>query len=115
MDYNKTGAGSCNLRLYVNSSNSLSGATKIGLTTLLSNRNTSFNRKLYLNGTTLDFLLSSPGPQPSNEFVEALFGPSTTTTVNPANNIFLIYTTTNDAVGTVATSKQATVQKLKLN
>jgi hypothetical protein len=36
-------------------------------------------------------------------------------TVNPAANIFLIYTTQNDAVGTTATNKQATVQKIKLN
>jgi hypothetical protein len=76
----------------------------------------SFNRKLYLNGTTLDFLNSNiGGSQISNEFVESLFGASTTLTVNPAANIFLIYTTQNDAVGTTATSKQATVQKLKLN
>jgi hypothetical protein len=76
----------------------------------------SFNRKLYLNGTSLDFLNSNiGGSQISNEFVESLFGASTTLTVNPAANIFLIYTTQNDAVGTTATSKQATVQKMKLN
>jgi len=116
MDYSKTSSGSCTLRLYVNSSNSLSGATQIGLATIGSNRNLSFNRKLYLNGTTLDFLLSTTTvTQANNEFGEAIFGASTTTTVNPANDIFLIYTTTNDAVGTLATAKQATVQKLKLN
>ena len=115
MDYFKPSVGTCILRLYVNTSNSLSGATQIGLNTLGSNRNTSFNRKLYLNGTTLDFLVSSTGSQSSNEFIEGLFVASTTATVNPANDIFLIYTTTNDAVGTVATAKQATVQKMKLN
>jgi hypothetical protein len=116
MDYFKTNSGSCTLRLYVNSANSLSGATLIGFLTLGSNRNASFNRKLYLNGTTLDFLVSSTSnSQINNEFIEALFGASTTLTVDPTANIFLIYTTQNDVVGTVATSKQATVQKMKLN
>jgi len=116
MDYFKTNTGSCTLRLYINTSNSLSGATLIGFATIGSSRNLSFNRKLYLNGTTLDFLNSNTGAtQISNEFVESLFGASTTLTVNPAANIFLIYTTQNDVVGTVATNKQATVQKLKLN
>jgi hypothetical protein len=116
MDYFKTNSGSCTLRLYVNSANSLSGATLIGFLILGSNRNASFNRKLYLNGTTLDFLVSSASStQINNEFIEALFGASTTLTVDPTANIFLIYTTQNDVVGTVATSKQATVQKMKLN
>jgi hypothetical protein len=75
----------------------------------------SFNRKLYLSGTSLDLLTSSASSQVSNEFIELLFGASTVLTVNPANDIFLIYTTQNDVVGTVATSKQATVQKMKLN
>jgi hypothetical protein len=116
MDYFKTSGGACTLRLYINTSNSLSGATLIGFASVGSNRNVSFNRKLYLNGTTLDFLSSNTGAtQISNEFIEAIFGASTTLTVNPANDIFLIYTTQNDAVGTTATAKQATVQKLKLN
>ena len=116
MDFFKSSAGLVTVRLYINTTNSLSGATLIGFASILSNRNFSFNRKLYLNGTTLDFLTSNTGAtQISNEFVEALFGASTTLTVNPANDIFLIYTTQNDAVGTVATNKIATVQKLKLN
>jgi hypothetical protein len=116
MDYFKSAAGNCTLRLYVNSSNSLSGATQIGLATLGSNRNLSFNRKLYLNGTTLDFLLSTTTvTQANNEFGEAIFGASATTTVNPANDIFFIYTTQNDLTTTTATAKQGTVQKMKLN
>lgn len=113
MDYFKTSPNACTLRLYINTSNSLSGATFVGNANVGSARNVSFNRKLYLNGTTLDFLSGIVGV--SNEFVEGLFGASTTTTVNPANDIFLIYTTQNDVVGTVATNKMATVQKLKLN
>ncbi len=116
MDYIKTNKRSWNLRLYINKSKSLSCATLIGFASIASSRNLSFNRKLYLNGTTLDFLNSNTGAtQISNEFVESLFGASTTLTINPAANIFLIYTTQNDVVGTVATNKQATVQKLKLN
>jgi hypothetical protein len=116
MDYFKTSGNACTLRLYINTTNSTSGATLIGFASVGSNRNVSFNRKLYLNGTTLDFLSSNTGvTQVSSEFVESIFGASTTLTVNPAANIFLIYTTQNDAVGTTATNKQATVQKLKLN
>ena len=116
MDYFKSSSSNCTLRLYINTSNSLSGATLIGFASVGSNRNVSFNRKLYLNGTTLDFLTSNTGTsQISSEFVESIFSASTTLTVNPAANIFLIYTTQNDAVGTTATSKQATVQKMKLN
>ena len=116
MDYFKSSPNACTLRLYINTTNSVSGATLIGFASVGSARNVSFNRKLYLNATTLDFLSSNTGAtQISNEFIEAIFGASTTLTVNPAANIFLIYTTQNDAVGTTATSKQATVQKLKLN
>jgi hypothetical protein len=116
MDYFKSSGNNCTLRLYINTTNSTSGATLIGFAILGSSRNLSFNRKLYLNGTTLDFLNSNTGStQVSNEFIESLFVASTTLTVNPAANIFLIYTTQNDAVGTTATNKQATVQKLKLN
>jgi hypothetical protein len=116
MDFFKSSAGLVTVRLYINTTNSLSGATLIGFTQILSNRNLSFNRKLYLNGTTLDFLSSNTGAsQVSNEFIEAIVGASTTLTVNPANDIFLIYTTQNDAVGTTGTNKIATVQKLKLN
>ena len=116
MDYFKTSSGACNLKLYINSSNSLSGATLVGLVVFGSNRNGSFNRKFYLNGTTLDLLLTNTAiSQINNEFIEGVFGASTTLTVNPAANIFLIYTTQNDAFSTTATSKQATVQKMKLN
>ena len=116
MDFFKSSAGLVTVRLYINTTNSLSGATLIGFTQILSNRNLSFNRKLYLNGTTLDFLTgNTAATQVSNEFIEAIVGASTTLTVNPANDIFLIYTTQNDAVGTTGTNKIATVQKLKLN
>lgn len=116
MDYFKTSSGSCTLRLYVNTANSLSGATFIGFVTLSSNRNVSFNRKLYLNGTTLDFLNSNTAAsQVNGEFIEGLFAASSTLTVNPANDIFFIYTTQNDATSTTATAKQGTIQKMKLN
>jgi hypothetical protein len=115
MDYFKPSAGTCTLRLYINNANTLTGATLLGFVTMASNRNVSFNRKYYLNGTTLDLLTSLATTQANNEFIEGLFGASTTLTVNPAADIFLIYTTQNDAVGTVATAKLATVQKLKLN
>ena len=39
---------------------------------------------------------------------------NTVLTSNPSADIFLIYTTQNDATGTVATNKMATVQKMKL-
>jgi hypothetical protein len=115
MDYFKPSAGTCTLRLYINNANTLTGATLLGFVTMASNRNVSFNRKYFLNGTTLDLLTSLATTQANNEFIEGLFGASTTLTVNPAADIFLIYTTQNDAVGTVATAKLATVQKLKLN
>lgn len=116
MDYFKSSPNACTLRLYINTANTTTGATLIGFASVGSSRNVSFNRKLYLNGTTLDFLSSNTGSsQVSSEFIEAIFGASTTLTVNPANDIFLIYTTQNDAVGTTATGKMATVQKLKLN
>jgi len=116
MDYFKNTSGTCTLRFYINTANSLSGATLIGFLSMGSNRNVSFNRKFYLNGTTLDLLLATTAAgQVNNEFIEGLFGSSTTITVNPSSDIFLIYTTTNDAVGTVSTAKMATVSKLKLN
>ena len=114
MDFFKTNAGSVTARLYINSANTLTGATLLGLVTLGSTRNASFNRKYYLNGTSLDLLTSSTVSQTNNEFLDALFGASTVLTVNPANDIYFIYTAQNDATGTVATNKMATVQKMKL-
>ncbi len=114
MDFFKTNSGSVTARLYINSANTLTGATLLGFIVLGSNRNVSFNRKFYLNGTSLDLLTSSASSQVNNEFIELLFGASTVLTVNPANDIFFIYTTQNDVVGTVATNKMATVQKMKL-
>ena len=114
MDFFKTNSGSVTARLYINSANTLTGATLLGFIVLGSNRNVSFNRKLYLSGTSLDLLTSSASSQVNNEFIELLFVASTVLTVNPANDIFFIYTTQNDVVGTVATNKMATVQKMKL-
>ena len=115
MDFFKTNAGSVTARLYINSSNTLTGATLLGLVTIQSSRNVSFNRKFLLNGTSLDLLTANTAStQINNEFVEGIFGASTVLTVNPTANIFLIYTTQNDSVGTIGTNKMATVQKMKL-
>jgi len=115
MDFFKTNAGAVTARLYVNNANTLTGATLLGYSTLGSNRNVSFNRKFLVTGTSLDLLTANTAAaQVSNEFIEALFGASTVLTINPSADIFLIYTTQNDATGTVATNKMATVQKMKL-
>ena len=85
------------------------------LSGVVCSRTVSFNRKFLLNGTSLDLLTANTAStQINNEFVEALFGASTVLTINPTANIFLIYTTQNDSVGTVGTNKMATVQKMKL-
>lgn len=111
----KNSAGSVTTRLYINNANTLTGATLLGFVTGASNRNVDFNRKFLVNGTSLDLLTGSTiSTQVSNEFVENLFAASTVLTINPSADIFLIYTTQNDATGTVATNKMATVQKMKL-
>jgi len=115
MDFFKTNAGAVTARLYVNNANTLTGATLLGYSTLGSNRNVSFNRKFLVTGTSLDLLTANTAAvQVTNEFIEALYGASTVLTINPSADIFLIYTTQNDATGTVATNKMATVQKMKL-
>jgi len=115
MDFFKTNAGAVTARLYVNNANTLTGATLLGYSTLGSNRNVSFNRKFLVTGTSLDLLTANTAAaQVTNEFIENLYGASTVLTINPSADIFLIYTTQNDATGTVATNKMATVQKMKL-
>jgi len=115
MDFFKTNAGTVTARLYVNNANTLTGATLLGYSTLGSNRNVSFNRKFLVTGTSLDLLTANTASsQVSNEFIENLYAASTVLTINPSADIFLIYTTQNDATGTVATNKMATVQKMKL-
>jgi len=115
MDFFKTNAGTVTARLYVNNANTLTGATLLGFFTLGSNRNVSFNRKFLVTGTSLDLLTANTASsQVSNEFIENLYAASTVLTINPSADIFLIYTTQNDATVTVATNKMATVQKMKL-
>lgn len=115
MDFFKTNSGAVTARLYVNNANTLTGATLLGYSTTGSNRNVSFNRKFLVTGTSLDLLTANTAStQVTNEFIENLYGASTVLTINPSADIFLIYTTQNDATGTVATNKMATVQKMKL-
>jgi len=115
MDFFKNSSGAVTTRLYINNANTLTGATLLGFSTLGSNRNVSFNRKFLVTGTSLDLLTANTAsPQVTNEFIENLYGASTVLTINPSADIFLIYTTQNDATGTVATNKMATVQKMKL-
>ena len=115
MDFFKTSSGTVTIRLYINNANTLTGATLLGYSTAGSNRNVSFNRKFLVTGTSLDLLTANTAAaQVTNEFIENLYGASTVLTINPSAGIFLIYTTQNDATGTVATNKMATVQKMKL-
>ena len=115
MDFFKTNFGTVTTRLYINNANTLTGATLLGFYVGGSYRNVSFNRKFLVTGTSLDLLTANTvSTQVTNEFIEALFGASTVLTINPSADIFLIYTTQNDATGTVATNKMATVQKMKL-
>ena len=114
--YGKSTANAVPIRLYYNTTNSLSGATQLALYTTGSQRNGMLNRKYLLNGTGLDLLTSTPTTSLyNNELVDAIFAASTVITIAPTSDIYFIWTVQNDAVGTTFNHKRSTVEKLKLN
>ena len=114
--YGKSTANAVPIRLYYNTTNSLSGATQLALYTTGSARNGMLNRKYLLNGTGLDLLTSTPTTSLyNNELVDAIFAASTVITIAPTSDIYFIWTVQNDAVGTTFNHKRSTVEKLKLN
>jgi hypothetical protein len=116
LDYNKTTANAIPIRLYYNTSNSLAGATQISLYSTGSVRNGGFNRKFVVKGTSMDLITTVPTTsQLNNQFVDAIFVPSTVITIAPTGNMFFIFTVANDTVGTTFTNKRATVEKMKLS
>ena len=115
LDYNKNTANAIPIKLYYNTTNSLSGATQISLYNTGSNRNGAFNRKFVVKGTSMDLITTVPATsQLNNQFVDAIFAASTVITIAPTGNMFFIFTVANDAVGTTFTNKRATVEKMKL-
>lgn len=114
--YRKNTANALPIRLYYNTTNSLSGATQLALFTSGSPQNGMLNRKYLLNGTGLDLLTSAPTTSLyNNETVDAIFAASTVITIAPTSDIFFIWTVQNDIVGTTFNHKRSTVEKLKLN
>jgi hypothetical protein len=116
LDYNKSTSNTIPIKLYYNTSNSLAGATQISLYNTGSFRNGGFNRKFVVKGTSMDLITTVPTTsQLNNQFVDAIFVPSTVITIAPTGNMFFIFTVANDTVGTTFTNKRATVEKMKLS
>ena len=114
-DYNKNTANGIPIKLYYNTTNSLSGATQISFYNTGSNRNGGFNRKFVVKDTSMDLITTVPATtQLSNQFVDAIFGASTLITIAPTSTIYFIFTVANDAVGTTFFNKRTTVEKMKL-
>jgi GTP:adenosylcobinamide-phosphate guanylyltransferase len=114
--YVKSTAAAVPIRLYYNTTNSLSGATQLALYNTGSFRNGMLNRKYLLNGTGLDLLASASTTSLYNsELIDAFFTASTVITIAPTSDIYFIYTVQNDAVGTTFNHKCSTVEKRKLN
>jgi hypothetical protein len=114
LDYGKTSANTVPIRLYRNTTNSISGATQIALYNTGSNRNGGFLRKMLVRGTSLDLLSSATTSIISNMNVDLLFTATDTQTIVPSGNIWILVTVTLDAVGTVFTTKSFTIEKQKL-
>ena len=114
-DYNKNTANPISIKLYYNTTNSLSGATQISLYTTGSFRNGGFNRKFVVKGTNMDLITAVPTVSLlNNQFTDQIFGASTVITIAPTGSIYFIFTVANDAVGTTFTNKRTTVEKMKL-
>ena len=114
-DYNKNSANPISIKLYYNTTNSLSGATQISLYTTGSFRNGGFNRKFVVKGTSMDLITAVPTVSLlNNQFTDQIFGASTVITIAPTSAIYFIFTVANDAVGTTFTNKRTTVEKMKL-
>ena len=101
------------IRVYVNTTDSLSGATLLGLYTTGSNRNVDFTRKFLLRGTTLD-LLGDKASRVTNINNDNVFGASASETITPTTDLYFIISVALDATGSVATNKIATLEKQKL-
>jgi hypothetical protein len=101
------------IRLYVNTSASLSGATPLGLYNTGSNRNVDFTRKFLLRGTTLDLL----GPTTTlltNVNNDNTFAVSNTVTIAPTSGLYFMISVQLDATSSVVTNKIALIEKQKL-
>jgi len=114
-DYNKNTSNGIPIKLYYNTTNSLSGATQISLYNTGSFRNGGFNRKFVVKGTSMDLITTVPTiSQINNQFGDAIFGASNLITIAPTSAIYFIFTVTNEAVGTTFFNKRTTVEKMKL-
>jgi len=112
-NFMKSVANAISIKLYVNTSDSLTGATLIGQYLTGSNRNVDFTRKFLLRGTTLD-LLTDTTSRITNINTDTVFASSTTVTVAPTSALYFIFSVTLDLVGSVVTNKVAILEKQKL-
>lgn len=112
-DYGKNSSNANTIKVYLNTSNTLTGATLIASYTSGSNRNGGFFRKMILRGTNLDtqastasLLVNWPG--------DILFAATNVVTLNPAINNYILVTIALTNTSDIVTSKRTTLEKLNL-
>ena len=112
-DYEKSTGNATTIKVYLNTTNSLTGATLFASYNAGSFRNAGFFRKMLLRGTNLDTQASTANLL-SNYLTEVLFAPSNVITLNPAVNNYILVTITLSNTGDVFTTKRTTLEKLNL-
>ena len=112
-DYEKSTGNATTIKVYKNTSNSLTGATLFASYNAGSWRNAGFFRKMLLRGTNLD-TQASTGNLLNNYVTDILFVPSTVITLNPAVNNYILVTITLSNTGDVFTTKRTVLEKLNL-
>jgi len=112
-DYGKSAANALTIKVYLNTTNSLTGATLFASYGAGSNRNGGFFRKMMLRGTSLD-TQASTATLLTNWPGDLLFAATNVITLNPAVNNYILVTITLSNTGDVFTTKRTILEKLNL-
>ena len=112
-DYGKNASYAAVINVYLNTSNTLTGATLFANYNSGSNRNGTFFRKMILRGTSLDTQANNDSLL-SNWLRDMLFTTTNVIVLNPAVNNYILVTITLINTSVVFTTKRTTLEKLNL-
>ena len=112
-DYVKSTGNATSIKVYLNTTNSLTGATLFASFNAGSPRNAGFFRKMILRGTNLD-TQASTASLVSNWPGDLLFAATNVITLNPAVTNYMLVTITLTNSSDIITSKRTALEKLNL-
>ena len=112
-DYGKNNPNATMIKVYLNTSNTLTGATLFASFNAGSSRNGGFFRKMILRGTSLDTQYTTASAI-NNYPGDLLFTATNVITLNPAVTNYMLVTITLTNSSDIITSKRTALEKLNL-